>query len=280
LSKDRALPVETVDEKAPRRLTPEDWSDLRGPFAGFGTWLRNAVSIFASPQTIGWVLLCTIGLGAGYFIMLLGARNFGEDTTLFQNFGGFALISVSIVPILATLLLIAVLSNAIVEAAAEQEKWRGEWSDFSINDILGRFVYVGTSFWLAAIPGLVIGQILWFSTGFPLLMLFSTLLTSTILAPMFLSSVVYNDSALALMSSDALDSIWRLRNRWFRYGLVAVLFSAILTLTVPVIAFGAALGFLMAAIQVVLLFMLYWMAGDLVGYVVRYIEHVASQDAG
>ncbi len=276
--KDRPVAVaRETDSVEQRPITPDDYADLSNPFSGLGTWLAQALRVVVTWSGAIRVAIGTIGLGVGYLLAGTGMAQFTEDATSIAKYGGFALLVVSAIPVLLTLVFVGILGNSIIRDAVDQRAPGGEWPEFSLGEMLSQLVYVGTSFWLAAIPGLVMGQVMWAATDFALWMLFCTVASSVLFAPVFLASVVFNDSPLALMSSEALDSLWKLRNRWIRYWLAALVISLLLTAGVATIGLSAVVGFIVGALQIALMFILYWMIGDLVGYSVRFMENQSGK---
>jgi hypothetical protein len=258
-----------------KKRTPEG-EDILTPVAGFGGWLAKAFSVAVLPGNLVKIVLGAIVLGFGNLLLFSGLAYFGPETETIQKFWGYFLILVGSVPTLLVYFFLGVHSNATIRDAVEQRTSDGEWPDFSFSDLISQFIFVATSFWLAAIPGLIAGQIFWLVTGVFYFMPGMATMTSLLFAPFFLSSVVFNESPLALVSSEAFASVVKFRNRWIRYWLGAFFLAGLFVAALVGCSLGWVYGFLFPFIQLVLAIMLFWIAGDLTGHVVRYMEQKAS----
>lgn len=260
---------------SPRPIKPAG-NDIATPLSAWPGWLTESFQVVRQPITLVKVVLCSIVLGFANLFLWWGIGNLMDEEQLTQ-FGGYALVCIGAVPTVLVWIFVGILSNPIIRDAVEQRKSTGEWPDFSLADMFSQFIFVATSFWLAAVPGLILGQILWATTEFFWLFPFCMLLSSLCLAPFFMSSVIFNESPLALVSGESFQTLRVFPNRWFRYWLVVIPLSVLVVLAMAAPALGFLMYFVSPVIQLVLMVMVFWMIGDLAGRTVRYMEDLASR---
>ncbi len=263
-----------AEKSLKKKSSSASTEDITSPFAGLGGWIASSLSIVMQPLNLARIGMGTVALGFGYLMFFSGLGNFDPEaeTETINKFGGYLLMGFGSVPIVLTFFLMAVHSSSIIRDAIEQRSSKGEWPDFSIADFAGQFVYVGTSFWLAAVPGLIVGQILWIVTDFVYCLPACVMVSSVLLAPFFMSSVVFNGSPLALVSGEAFVSISKFRNRWIRYWIATFLIAIAFAGALAGASLGTGFAFLFSVIQLSLAIVLFWMVGDMTGYVIRLME--------
>ncbi len=255
-------------------------ADYPGLLDRLGVWAVRALKPLRDFQGLIRIGIATAIIGASYWLILLGFSYFGPEFNAMQKFGGFALVALGGVPLLITLFFLGVVANAMIGMAMEQSETLGDWPEFSLADWFSQFIYVGTSFWLAGFPGVIMGTLLALVTGNSFWLFSLLLISSLTLAPLVLSSVVFHESPAALISPEVFQAFGPLRNRWWRFllaafGISLLLIASIWILSLCVGGWGF-LAFFVSAFQVALLFVYWWILGDHVGNVVRWMTASAS----
>ncbi len=264
------VPARVEPDPTMRASSGKAGEDIPGWFSNCGTWLGECLTPFREMHSLIRLALFTLLMGTAYLIISAGAGWFTEEANQLQMFMGFGIMAFGGIMLVLILMMVGITGNAIVRVSLERRGSMGEWPDFSLADLLSQFLYLGTSFWVAAVPGLIVGQVVWLSTNNAGLMFFITVSSSLMLAPIFLSSVVYNESPWQIFSPEVLGSLGTLKNRWIRFFLAAILISALLAVSLYGVLFGP-LGFVIALLQLSLLFIYYWMLGDLVHHIVDWM---------
>ncbi len=274
--------------EAPVRVAPEPeklptspagsaaGGDIASPLSGLVGWLGNSLVVVRQPTNAVKIALATIILGFANLLIFGGISSLAAENEQIVKFGGYALLVLGMIPLVATWFFIGITANTIIRDAVEQRESPGEWPEFSLGDLFAQFIFVATSFWLAAIPGLILGQVLWVVTDFVWLMPGCIVASSLLLVPVFLSSVIFNESPLALMSSESLQSIRSLSQRWIRYWIASLLISVVFTAGIAGPLLGPVMAFVCPLLQVTLMVICFWMIGDLTGHIVRHIETRAA----
>ncbi|MGI9515899.1 MAG: hypothetical protein ACR2NP_02535 [Pirellulaceae bacterium] len=273
------VPAQVEPEGPSHRTGGKSGEDIPGPFSNLGEWIGQCLTPFRDWQSLIRLTLFAIFLGVGYLIVSSGASSFTEDTNQLQKFGGFAVISFGGVFLALVLFMVGVTGNGIVRVALEQRGKMGEWPDFSLADWMSQFLYLGTSFWIAVVPGLLIGELIWLGTSNPYLMFLTAVASSLMLAPFFLASVVYNESPWQVFAPEVMGSLGALKFRWLRFFTAAFLISVLLTISLPGVLHGT-LGFVMALMQLSLLYIYYWMLGDITRHIVEWMSRQAEAAVG
>lgn len=271
---DRDVPMkvdaEPPEEKDKEKFVIEDGLDYAGSFSNMGRWFSDALQPLKNMNGLMRLALATVAIGGCYLVMSWGTGYFGDEYNQAQKFGGFALVLLGGLPLAAILFFLGVIGNSVVRIAIERRGSLSEWPDFSFADWASQFLYLGTSFWLAAFPGVILGSLMMFATRDMNWLFIFIIMSSLMFAPLILSSVVFNESPWAFVTSDVYKSIKPMKNRWVRFLTVSCFMGLIIGAGIYLIPFGP-LCFLVAGIQVALLFVYWWILGDLVGNVVRWM---------
>ncbi len=269
---------EENDSAKPEKRTSKTESglDVDSVFGGLGTWFSNATQpVHGTMGLTRWALV-TLFVGSCYFVMAYGSGLMrGDGDVNFQKFGGFLLVALGGLPLTVMLFFLGVVCNSIVRVAIEDRGSYTEWPEFTMADWLSQFIYVATSFWLAAIPGAIFGSLMMLFTTEPIWLYCIIPISSFVLAPFFLCSVIYNESPFALITADVFKTLGVMRNRWIRFLIFAFIASAMTAVLIYLIPFSIAC-FIVAGIQILLLMMYWWTLGDLTGHVVRWLVDQAE----
>jgi len=264
-------------ESEPRKTKPrpDEPLDYPSPFSDLPRWLVQ----ISHPLRDGGGLL-RIGLAAAlmglcYLLILTGLAYFAEDSKTIDKFVGFIIVSMGGVPLALVLFTVGVYANSVIRVAMEGRGTLAEWPDFSIADWISQFVFVGTSFWISAFPGVVFGTLLSIVGQNSIWLFVCMILSSLFLAPIILSSVVFNESPAAVFTPGVMKSFAPMKNRWIRFMAFAFATGVLLALSVVLLSFLVTgprpAAFLVAAFQVAVLFCYWWTLGDHVGHVVRWL---------
>ena len=271
----RDIPAQVTPEPSDEKKAATDGLDYSAVFGNFPFWVRFAIKPLTDIQCLLRIAIATLVIGSCYMAILGGASFFNEETNQLEKFGGFALLSFGGLPLLVLLFFLGVMANSIIRMSMEEQTSLSEWPEFSITDWFSQFIYIGTSFWLAAFPGLILGSLLTLVTKNPVWLYSLIMISSLMLSPFILSSVAFNESPAALISAGVFQSVRPMRNRWIRFLIAAFCVGLSLALSVFILSLLVGglslLGFLIAAIQVSLLFIYWWILGDHVGNVVRWM---------
>lgn len=273
--KDAKIPQS--DEPETKKATPrsEEPLDYPSPVSDLADWLVKASYPLRDSGGLLRIGLATALIGICYVLILTGCGYFTEDSKAIQKFVGFIIISIGSVPLALVLFTVGVYANSVIRVAMEGRGTLAEWPDFSIADWISQFVFVGTSFWISAFPGVVLGTLLSIIGQNPVWLFMSMILSSLFLSPIILSSVVFNESPSAVFTPAVLKSFSPMKNRWVRFMGFAFAIGIMLALSVAILSLLVAgpitVAFLVAAFQVALLFCYWWTLGDHVGHVVRWL---------
>ena len=128
---------------------------------------------------------------------------------------------------------VATLTLAIVFAvlfrdAASDNRAMDQWIGFEFSEWIGSFSFVAFAGWLAAVPGLIVGNIGWALTGTISMLYLSTVVSVFLLAPPLYIAALYNDSVMNIFSVDVYKSIAGDWVSWYQtykfIGLVLLIF--------------------------------------------------------
>jgi len=256
-----------------KKKSKKEELDYASPFGNLGKWFRESAKPIASVPGLIQIALVTLFVGACYLLMAWGANIVGGDTNKLEKFGGFFLVIGGGLPLTAILFFLGAVANGTIRAAIGQQESLEGFPEFSLSDWLSQFLFIGTSFWLAAFPGLIFGGLLMLVTTNAMWLFGLIACSSLVFVPLILSSVVYNESPWAFVCDTVFKSMGPLRNRWIRFFVFALVISLVFVLASLLIPFGGLLCFLAAAIQVTVLLLYWWILGDLVGHVVRWMAN-------
>ncbi len=271
-SKKKSGQKKNTNTKSTKRSSSSEVEDFPALFSDMGDWLKHIARPVTELDSALRILLLTLFLGGAYMINILGLQFFTNESTQIEKLWGFAVCAFGGIPALAILFFIGIQANGVIRVAIEERGSLSEWPDFSLADWVSQFIFLATSFWLAAFPGLILGGVAALVFNLSFLFYASIIISSLMFAPLVLPSVVYHESPWAMISSDILVSVKELKFRWIRYWIFTFLISLLLISTLVFFAIRIAmLGFVAAGIQVTLLFIYYWLLGQLVGSVVRFM---------
>ena len=215
-----------------------DGLDYAGVFSNLGKWIKYALRPLRNINgIIRWGMI-SLMVGGCYLIMAKGAAYFTPEFNTAEKFWGFALICFGSVPLAGVLFFLGVIGNSTTRIAIEKRGSLDEWPDFSLPDWFGQFIYLGTSFWIAAIPGAIFGSLMMFVTESSMWLYSMILISALIFAPFFLASVVYNESPWSLISTEVFQSLKPLKNRWTRFLIAAFFIGLVMALGGFLIPFG------------------------------------------
>ncbi|MDG2013464.1 MAG: hypothetical protein P8J33_08165 [Pirellulaceae bacterium] len=282
IDQEKVPPVKSPQEKRrqPKKKSPaeplqQSHSDIPSPFSDFSDWLKNVLAPVKDRNGLLRIALATGVMGVCYWLILGGCANFTEDSKTIEKFVGFAFVAMGGVPLCLTLFVLGVYSNSVIRVAMEGRGTLAEWPDFSIADWISQFVFVGTSFWIAAVPGVIIGTLLSLITQNSLLLFCCIILSALTLTPFILASVVFNGSPAAVMTTAVFQSFQVMQNRWLRFFGFALAVGLWLSLSIVALSFLVAgprlLVFVIAALQVSALLSYWWVLGDHIGQIVRWL---------
>lgn len=274
---EKAKKTPEATEKNTGKANPrsEEPLDYPTPVSDLPNWLFQASRPLRDGGGLVRIGLATALIGVCYLLILFGCGYFTEDSKLIEKFVGFIIISLGGVPLALVLFAVGVYSNSVIRVSMEGRGTLAEWPDFSIGDWIGQFVFVGTSFWISAFPGVVFGTLLSIVGQSPVWLFMSMIMSSLFLTPVILSSVIFNESPAAVFTPAIFQSFTIMKNRWIRFLGFALITGTLLALSVVVLSLlvnGPRLAaFVVAAVQVALLFCYWWTLGDHVGHVVRWL---------
>ena len=278
-----------VEKESPKKREPEkqsspksnqpsqsDSEDIPSPFIGLGDWLKEAVFPLKDKNGLLKIGLATVLIGCCYLLILGGCASFTEESKTIEKFVGFVFVAMGGVPLCLTLFVMGVYSNSVIRIGMEDQGTLAEWPDFSIADWISQFVFVGTSFWISAVPGVILGTLFSLITQSSF-WLYSGIIFSTLtLTPFVLASVVFNGSPAAVLTPAVFQSFQVMKNRWLRFLGFALAVGLLLSLSIVVLSFLVLgmrpLAFFIAAVQVSALFTYWWVLGKHLGHVVRWLS--------
>jgi hypothetical protein len=248
-------------------------ADIPTPVSGLGAWLRQSLETLKYPTTLFRIAILTIVIAIGCVLVIAGIRQAIEAAQVTNRILGYFVVAIGAVPLMGGLAAAGVVAKFVINDGIELRSSPDDLPDFSIGEWFNEFFFVASSFWLAAVPGFVMGWMLMVALDAAWLLWASMLISSLILGPLCLGSVLFNGSPLGLFSVEVWRTVATLRNRWIRYWGAAV----IVTMLVGLLAFAVywsswLLAFLWVAMQLVLLVMIWWMIGELTGQVLRWLN--------
>lgn len=265
-------------QSAPKsnQQSQSDSEDIPGPLVDLADWLKEAIFPLKDKNGLLKIGLATILIGCCYLLILGGCASFTEESKTIEKFVGFAFVAMGGVPLCLTLFVMGVYSNSVIRVGMEGKGTLAEWPDFSIADWTSQFVFVGTSFWISAVPGVILGTLFSLITQSSF-WLYSGIIFSTLtLTPFVLASVVFNGSPAAVMTPAVFQSFQVMKNRWLRFLGFALAVGLLLSLSIVVLSFLVLgmrpLAFFIAAVQVSALFTYWWVLGKHLGHVVRWLS--------
>jgi hypothetical protein len=210
--------------------------------AGF---LRRTFGFLLDPIALGAVL----GYGLS-FALIFAMIQYGisSDGSAFGR--GAALFCMLTGPVLGVLFGLPLISAAMaqLESVANRQDRVVDWPGFNVYDNLGDTISVLSALAASAIPGLIIGS--WIGgdlEGSGRIQIAGVMMTTLVLFPIFLLSILDNGSFLHLISEDVIRSIREVSEAWGSYYLKTLIVFSV-TLILWLLLLGEGKSALLAAV--------------------------------
>ncbi len=190
--------------------------DLLTPGGGLRRWIGQLVQDARLWVAFG---LATLGMGLGYWALELVGSWLGDTEKLSL---GAVVGSVFIgLPGLACFLfgagLAAVTSALMFQLGARKQPRLSAWVGSSFADWGPAVGFVAFAFWLAVLPGAILGMLFAVLSGWPILVALFSSLSAVLLGPLLLASVCRSDSPFRVFDSKVLRQIQFERIDWLKF---------------------------------------------------------------
>jgi hypothetical protein len=126
----------------------------------------------------------------------------------------------------AAALLLLIVVATVFRAAAEGNKRIEEWPGFGITEWFGSVAVIAFSVWIASLPGLLLGTIAWWVTGWLSILLVLTSISVFAIAPVCLISALLNESVTNIVSTDVVKTFSSFRQEWHHLYIVICIIGA------------------------------------------------------
>ena len=169
-----------------------------------------------NPEFLIRAALATVFLSLGYlmFDILFGIINdSGLQSADKLVRGALPAVGGTLCMVIATLTLCIVFAVIYRDAASDNQAF-DNWIGFEFSEWMGSVAFVGFSVWLAAIPGLIVGNIGWAATETISTLFICTAISVFLFSPMFLISALYNDAVMHVFSLDIFQTVQSDRPSW------------------------------------------------------------------
>ncbi len=162
--------------------------------------------------------LAQIGIYGFIFAILFGLAQFGASNTEGFFGRGMLLVAMIMVPIVAILFAIPMLTGglALIEAVANKQRVE-EFPAFSMFENVGEVILITAAVSASVVPGFLVGQVFAGGEGSFLLQLSAMMITCFALFPLFLLSMLDNNSIFQPISGAVLRSVKDAAEAWGGY---------------------------------------------------------------
>ena len=228
---------------------PPNETTAPGPERGIGgkhvvAWMTQ---VFKSPQLLIRTLI-SIGLfSIGYSFFESFNTTWGDEemdsttrmvSLLFSGFLG----TLFWVP---SALLFSITFAILFRDSVEEDPKVDQWPGAGFSEWFGSFAFVAFSFWIASLPGLLLGNVLYMMTDKMIFLLLLVPFSVFLILPICLVNALFNESILNIVSTDVMKSIPRQKSKWFEFYKTNLILLAIFTvgtllLYLPTIIFSFA----------------------------------------
>lgn len=236
-------------EKAAQEVTDEEIEQLYENDFDTAGFVHNTFGftkdIIVMSQAIGYGIVFSIIFGLGF----LAAEKIAEDPDGF--FGrGMLLVAFILIPLVAMLFAMPMLSGALglIVSVANKQKRVEELPSFNLFDHFGEIMLLLSALTFSALPGFMVGATV--GEG-ALVRLIGMMCSCCVLFPLFLLSMLDNNSILAPVSSSVVGSLRSAADSWGAYFMKTISAFVIVGISWLVLlgrspALAAVAGFLLA----------------------------------
>ncbi|MCH2178161.1 MAG: MFS transporter [Mariniblastus sp.] len=210
--------------------------------------------VFKSPQLVIRTLISIGSFAVGYWFFDSFHATWGDnemDSTsrivglLFSGFMG----TLFWIP---SALLFSITFAILFRDSVEEDPKVDQWPGAGFSEWFGSFAFVAFSFWIASLPGILLGNVLYMMTDTMIFLLLLVPLSVFLILPICLVNALFNESILNIVSADVMKSIPRQKTKWLDFYkvnliLLGIFTSGTLFLYLPTILFS----FLGTVLQVV-----------------------------
>lgn len=202
-------------EKAAQEVTDEEIEQLYENDFDTAGFIQNTFGftkdIIVMSQVLGYGIVFSIIFGLGF----LAAEAIAQDPDGF--FGrGMLMVAFILIPLIALLFAMPMLSGALglIVSVANKQKRVEELPSFNLFDHLGEIMLLLSSLTFSALPGFMVGATV--GDG-ALIRLIGMMCSCCLLFPLFLLSMLDNNSILAPISTSVVSSIRSAADSWGAY---------------------------------------------------------------
>lgn len=219
--------VQDLLEKARGEVTLEHDDEYYAADFDNANFVQRTFGFVRDPMT-----MVQIGIYAFVFFGVFATAQFGLNDTESQFGRGMLLITVILVPLVALLFALPMLSGglALIESVANKQQRVEELPAFNLFDNGADLLVIALAFFASLVPGFIVGRV---AGGEDLQVVFELcgmVLSGFILFPIFLLSMMDNGSIFAPVSSSVLQSIPKAAEAWGGYYLKTFVASSVVIL--------------------------------------------------